>query len=77
MSTLPRLVRLYIRQAIIGFALSAVFVAALLWLDIGGLWHLVHHVAGGGLAVAMLWVFNGTVFAGVQFALSLPGSDEP
>ena len=69
---MPHLVRLYIRQVAIGFALSATFVAALLSLNVANLWHLVSHVQGGWIAVVMLWVFNGIVFAGVQFALSLP-----
>ncbi|MCV6597706.1 MAG: hypothetical protein OIF40_11580 [Mangrovicoccus sp.] len=69
---MPHLVRLYIRQVIIGYVLSAVFVAALLWLNVGNLWHLVTHVSVGWIAVVMLWVFNGIIFAGVQFALALP-----
>ena len=69
---MPHLVRLYIRQVAIGFALSAMFVSALLSLNVANLWHLVSHVQGGWIAVVMLWVFNGIVFAGVQFALSLP-----
>lgn len=77
---MPHLVRLYIRQVAIGFGLSAGFVAALLYLNVVNLWHLVSHVQGGWIAVAMLWIFNGIVFAGVQFALSLPsghGEDGP
>ncbi|MCA8879725.1 MAG: hypothetical protein KDA73_07140 [Rhodobacteraceae bacterium] len=69
---MPHLVRLYIRQVAIGFALAAAFVALLLGLNVANLWHLVSHVNGGWIAVLMLWVFNGIVFAGVQFALSLP-----
>jgi hypothetical protein len=68
----PHLVRLYIRQVLLGYVLSALFVAALLWLNVANLWHLVTHVSGGWIAVLMLWVFNGIVFAGVQFALALP-----
>lgn len=69
---MPHLVRLYIRQVAIGFALAATFVGLLLGLNVANLWHLVSHVQGGWIAVLMLWVFNGIVFAGVQFALSLP-----
>lgn len=69
---MPHLVRLYIRQVAIGYALSAAFVAVLLWLNVANLWHLVTHVNVGWIAVLMLWVFNGIVFAGVQFALALP-----
>ena len=38
---MPALVRLYIRNVIIGFALSVVFVGALLGLNVANLWHLV------------------------------------
>lgn len=74
---MPRLVRLYIRQVIVGFAISAVFVAALLWLDVANLWHLVTHTSAGPLAVVLLWVFNGIVFAGVQFGISIMRLAEP
>ncbi len=68
---MPKLVRLYISQVIMGFGLSATFVAALLTLNVANLWHLVTHSTGGLLAVIMLWVFNGIVFAGVQFGISI------
>lgn len=68
---MPKLVRLYISQVIMGFGLSAAFVAALLTLNVANLWHLVTHSTGGLLAVIMLWVFNGIVFAGVQFGISI------
>ena len=68
---MPRLIRLYILQVILGFGLSAAFVAALLWFDVANLWHLVTHTQGGPLAVVLLWVFNGIVFAGVQFGIAI------
>ncbi len=69
---MPHLVRVYIRQVIVGFILSAVFVAMLMTANVANLWHLVTHTDGGFIAVLMLWIFNGIVFAGVQFALALP-----
>ncbi len=66
---MPALVRLYIRNVIVGFALSAVFVGALLWLNVANLWHLISTSPQGWIAVVMLFVFNGIVFAGVQFAI--------
>jgi hypothetical protein len=48
-----------------------VFVALLLWFDIANLWHLVTHSSDGPLAVLILWVANGIVFAGVQFAIAV------
>jgi hypothetical protein len=68
---MPTLIRLYIRQVLVGFGLSAVFVAMLLHLDVARLGQLVANSDVGGVAVIMLWVFNGIVFAGVQFAMSI------
>ena len=73
---MPDLVRLYITHAIIGFALSAVMVAGILWFDVAGLGRLVAASDVGGLAVLMLWLFNGMVFAGVQFAVAIMGMAE-
>jgi hypothetical protein len=66
---MPKLVRLYMVNVAIGFGLSAVFVGLLLWLDVARLWHLVTATQGGWIAVLMLFVFNGLVFSGVQFAI--------
>ncbi|WIY23842.1 hypothetical protein [Parasedimentitalea psychrophila] len=64
---MPKLIQLYIRNVIIGFAIAAAFVAMLLWFNIMGLWHLVSTSETGLLAVFLLWFMNGIVFAGVQF----------
>ncbi len=66
---MPKLVSLYIRQVLVGFGLSAVFVTALLYFNIGNLWHLVSTSPMGWVAVGMLFWANGVVFAGVQFAI--------
>ena len=68
---MPKLVSLYIRQVVIGFGLSGLFVAMLLYLNVANLWHLVSNTSGGSVAVVMLVIFNGIVFAGVQFAISV------
>ncbi len=68
---MPALVRLYIKNVIIGFLLSAAFVAALLWLNVGNLWHLISTSPAGWIAGLMLFMFNGIVFAGVQFAIAV------
>ena len=68
---MPRLIRLYIQQVAIGFVLSAAFVAALLSANVANLWHLVTSSDAGFLAVFLLWLFNGIVFAGVQFGISI------
>jgi hypothetical protein len=68
---MPKLVRLYIRQILVGFGLSAVFVSALLYTNVANLWHLVSTSEIGWVAVMMLFWFNGLVFAGVQFAITI------
>lgn len=76
---MPRIARFYLRHVLIGYVLSAAFTALLLWQDVAGLWHLVTHVEGGWLAVVMLWLFNGIVFAGAQFGIAVmaqAGDDE-
>lgn len=79
---MPKLIRLYITQVAIGFALSAVLVALLLWFNVANLWHLVSTSDVGVLAVFLLWLFNGIVFAGVQFGIAImnmaeDNDDEP
>lgn len=76
---MPHLVRLYIRQVAIGYAISAAFVALLVFFNVANLGVLILGSPIGWLACIMLWVFNGIVFAGVQFALALPkghGADD-
>lgn len=68
---MPRLVRQYIKQVLIGFGLSAVFVSALLYTNVGNLWHLISTSDIGWIAALMLFMFNGIVFAGVQFAIAV------
>jgi len=68
---MPDLVQLYIRQSAIGFVLSAVFVAGLLYFNVVNLWHLVTHTDVGLMAVGLLWFFNGIVFGSVQFGISV------
>ena len=68
---MPDLVKMYIRHSVIGFLLSAVFVSLLLYFNVVNLWHLVTHADAGFLAVFLLWLFNGIVFAGVQFGMAI------
>lgn len=68
---LPKLVTLYLRNIAIGFALAGFFVAMLLWKDVAGLWSLASSTQGGWIAIAMLLLFNGLVFSGVQFAIAI------
>lgn len=68
---MPKLVKLYIQQVAIGFALAVVFVGLLLWANVANLAHLVFNTSGGYLAIFLLVFFNGIVFGGVQFAISI------
>jgi hypothetical protein len=74
---MPKLIRLYITQVLIGFAIAAVFVGVLLALNVANLWHLVTHSDMGVLAVVVLWLSNGVVFSGVQFAISVMRMADP
>ena len=67
---MPKLIRLYITHVAIGFGIAAAFVA-LLWFDVANLWHLVSHSDKGLLAVVILWISNGIIFAGVQFGIAV------
>ncbi len=65
---MPELVRLYIRSVALGFAISAVFTAGLIWWDVAGIGHLILGSDIGLVAAAMMVFFNGIVFSAVQFA---------
>lgn len=68
---MPKLIRLYIVNVAIGFALSGVFLGALVWLNVAGLGRLILGSDIGLLAALMIFVFQGVVFAGVQFAIAV------
>ena len=68
---MPKLIRLYITHVAIGFGIAAAFVSMLLWFDVANLWHLVSHSDKGLLAVVILWISNGIIFAGVQFGIAV------
>lgn len=73
---MPKLIALYIRSVAIGFGLSLVFLGVLLWQDVAGLRHLIFGSDMGWVAAAMVFVFQGIVFAGVQFAIAVMGMAE-
>jgi len=73
---MPKLVNLYIRNVLFGFALSGIFVGALMYFNIANLWHLVNSSSMGWVAAVMLFMFNGIVFAGVQFGIAIMRIDE-
>ncbi|WP_456385878.1 hypothetical protein [Profundibacter sp.] len=73
---MPKLISLYIRNVMFGFALSGIFVGALMYFNIANLWHLVNSSSMGWVAALMLFMFNGIVFAGVQFGIAIMRIDE-
>lgn len=73
---MPELVRLYIKNIVIGFGLALTFVGLLLWFNVANLWHLISTSDVGYIAIALLVVFNTIVFAGVQFAIAIMGMAE-
>ncbi len=68
---MPKLVRLYIKNVLIGFAVAAVFVGLLLGANVMGLGTLARGSGDGLLAVFLLWFLHGIVFAGVQFGWAI------
>jgi hypothetical protein len=68
---MPKLIRLYIVNVALGFGIAAVFVGLLLWFDIANLWHLISTSDKGWIALLILWVSNGIIFAGVQFGIAV------
>ena len=74
---MPKLVRIYIVNCAIGFAISAAFVLGLIALDVAHLRHLLIGSPKGWLAGAMMVMFNGLVFAGVQFAIAVMRMADP
>jgi TRAP-type C4-dicarboxylate transport system permease small subunit len=74
---MPKLIRLYIVNVAIGFGIALAFVSALVWLDVANLRHLVMQTESGWLAFALLVMFNGVVFAGVQFGIAVMRLAEP
>ena len=67
----PNPMQIYLRHCAVGFLAAAVFVAMLLFYDIARLGTLVAGSDIGWLAVFLLWFFHGTIFGGVQFAVSI------
>ena len=78
---MPKLVRLYIKSCVIGFALAVGFVVALVVMDVAGLQRLILSADMGWVAALMMVVFNGVVFSGIQFSIAVmlmaEGDDAP
>ena len=65
------LIRLLIKNAILGFVVAALFVAALIWSDTAQLGSLMAASPFGWLAAAMLTFFTGLTFASVQMGIAI------
>lgn len=74
---MPKLIRLYIVNGAIGFALAVAFVALLIWADVAHLRHLILETESGPLAAVIMVMFHGVVFAGAQFAIAVMQMAEP
>ena len=68
---MPKLIKLYIVNVLIGFAISALFLGLVLALNLVGLRHLVLETPSGWIAGLMFFLSNGVVFAGVQFGIAV------
>lgn len=68
---MPKLIRLYIQNVAIGFGLAGLFLGVLLALDVAGLRHLILGSSSGWLAGVMIFMFSGSIFAGVQFGIAV------
>jgi hypothetical protein len=67
-AVMPKLIKLYIVNVAIGFALSVAFLGLLLWQDVAGLRHLILESDVGHIAAFMMVVMNGVVFAVMRLA---------
>ncbi|MEO3470769.1 hypothetical protein AAFN86_02800 [Roseomonas sp. CAU 1739] len=67
---MPTAVRFMVLHGLIGFGLSALFVAAVLWADPGGVGQLILK-QGGIPVIAMLWFFSGLTFGSVQIGTAV------
>ena len=72
-----KLVSLYIQSCLVGLVAAVAFVGLIVWQDVAGIGRLVMASPEGWLALVMLTVFNGIVFAGVQFGIRIMMMAEP
>ena len=79
---MPKVFRLYLVSAVIGFAVAAVFVGLVIAFNVANLRHLIFTSDIGLMATVAFWILNGIVFSGVQFGFSVmqmagsPAADE-
>ncbi len=68
---MPDPIKLILRHAALGGLIAVGFVALLLWLNVGNLWHLVTHTSEGPLALAVLTAFCTITFGSVQIGIRI------
>ena len=68
---MPSLVSFFVKHILIGFAIAAIFVAMLLYLDINGLQTMIIKDEMWYLALFLLWFGNATVFGALQVAYAV------
>lgn len=75
----PELLKFLLRNALIGFGVSLVFVCAMVALNVAHLRDLVFNSPDGLIGFVLLVVLNGLTFASVQIALAVffgPGAND-
>jgi hypothetical protein len=68
---MPALLRFLLLHAAVGFGLSALMVAFLLWADPGGLAGLLLRAEGHPWPLLLLWFFGGLTFGAVQLGVAI------
>lgn len=68
---MPPLIALFLRNAVIGFALAAVFVAGLVVFDVAGLGALLTKSLAGLFGMGVLTFFLGLTFGSVQIGIAV------
>ncbi|NNE53802.1 MAG: hypothetical protein HKN30_15535 [Sulfitobacter sp.] len=68
---MPPIVRFYILNCLIGFAVAGVFTGMVFYFNVANLWHLVSRSDIGLMASFVFFMLNGIVFAGVQTAIAV------
>ena len=68
---MPKLVRLFFVNSLIGYAIAMAFTMMIIAFDIAGIGQLVQRSDGGWFAAALFTVLNGNVFAAVQCGIAI------
>ena len=70
-AAVPAPLRLLLRHALIGYAVATLFVLAILWRDLFGLADLLLQAPEHPWPLALLWLFIGLSFGGVQMGIAI------